>query len=152
MPPGARRTTDAGRASPRRRSPARYLGIDIGGTKASAVVVDRTGRIRHRVGSVLHDRKDPRSVLAQIFRLVESGLAVRPGSVRAIGVGVAAQVDSQRGSVVHAGNLGWGRVALGPRIARRAHRPVRVLNAAMAAPYAEWRVGAARECAHDAWA
>ena len=145
---GVRRTTDGGRPSRRRRPPARFLGIDIGGTKASAVVVDRTGRIRHRAGTVLHDRKDPPTVVARILRLVDAGLAARPGSVRAIGVGVAAQVDSRQGLVLHAGNLGWGRVALGPRIARHADRPVRLINDAMAATYGEWRVGAGRGARH----
>jgi glucokinase len=83
------------------------LGVDLGGTSVKLALVDERGRLHDKVA--VDTVKQPRAL---VKRLSE---AVRPWSNRSLlgtGVGVAGDVDSQKGVVRFSANLGWRRVSL----------------------------------------
>jgi len=120
------------------------IGVDIGGTKIAAGVVDPEGRI-------LRQAKRPTpfgdgELLAEaVAELVGELRKEGDGEeVAGIGVGTAGFVDENRSRIVLAGNLGLAGDPVRERIARRLDLPVVVENDANAAAWAEVRFGAGR--------
>ena len=115
------------------------IGIDIGGTKVAAGVVDADGRIlsearRSTPGS------DPRAVERVIVELVEElGAGHRIWSV---GIGAAGWMDLDGGTVLFSPHLAWRNEPLRANLQRLLRRPVLLTNDADAAAWAEWRFGA----------
>ena len=124
------------------------LGVDIGGTKVSGGVVDAAGRILHRSRAATPDRStSPRVVEDTIVAVVgelQAAAAQSDGTIRAVGVGAAGWVSSDRATVLFAPHLSWRNEALRDALAGRIDAPLFVDNDANAAAWAEWRFGAAR--------
>ncbi len=120
------------------------LGIDLGATKVVSALLGRNGTIVHHSGRHLHSNDGPDGVIRALVRSAEACLEGDPSlRPRAVGVAVAAQVDPQTGTVIHAPNLGWRDVPLARRVSKElGDIPVVVLNDARAATLAEWRFGA----------
>jgi glucokinase len=118
------------------------IGIDVGGTKVAAGVVDESGQIleQTRVDTPPHD---PDAVVDAMTAAVE-GLR-RDREVEAIGIGVAGFVDRARARVYFAPNLRWDDVALRDELEKRLQLPVVVENDANAAAWGEFRFGAGRD-------
>lgn len=119
------------------------IGVDIGGTKVAAGVVDDDGtvlaRIRRETPS--HSPADIEAVVADVVGELRASYA----DVVAVGVGAAGWVAADRATVVYAPNLAWRDEPLRDRLAERVDLPVVVENDANAAAWAEHRFGAARE-------
>ncbi|WP_435871896.1 ROK family glucokinase [Kitasatospora griseola] len=137
------------RAERRRRTlPAGVLrlptiGVDIGGTKVVAGVVDGEGRVLDRLRTETPDKsKSPKVVEDVIVDLVLQ-LADKH-DVHAVGVGAAGWVDSERSTVLFAPHLNWRNEPLQEALSSRLRFPVVVENDANAAAWAEWRFGAGR--------
>jgi glucokinase len=130
---------------PRRQRYSRWepltVGIDIGGTKVLAAVVDPAGSI------VAVDRRptEGHDVLAVEDTIVElvQGFA-RQYDVAAVGIGAAGFVDVTRTVVMFSPHLDWRREPLRARVAERVRLPVVVDNDANTAALAETRFGAGR--------
>ena len=119
------------------------VGVDIGGTKVAAGVVDADGQVLERLRAETPDKsKSPQVVEGLIVDLVLE-LADR-WDLRAVGIGAAGFVDSTRGSVLFAPHLSWRSEPLRDAVARRLRIPVVVENDANSAAWAEWRYGAAQ--------
>ena len=117
------------------------IGIDIGGTKIAAGVVDEDGRILARL------RRDtpttePLEVIEAIAVITEEFR--RDHHITAIGVGAAGFVDATQSTVLFAPHLAWRNEPLRDSVARRTGLPVMVDNDANASGWAEWRFGAAQ--------
>ncbi|MBA3799145.1 MAG: ROK family protein, partial [Geodermatophilaceae bacterium] len=80
------------------------IGVDIGGTKVAAGVVDPDGVI---VASAL--RETPADDQAETVEVISEVIAElrRSHEVSAIGVGAAAFIDAKRATVLFAPNLAW---------------------------------------------
>lgn len=138
------------RASRRRRSQPTLsalrlptVGIDIGGTKVAAGVVDGDGTILERARAETPSKsKTPKVVEDTICELVLD-LADRH-DVHAVGIGAAGFVDAERANVLFAPHLAWRNEPLRDALSSRLRLPVVVDNDANAAAWAEWRFGAAR--------
>lgn len=124
------------------------LGIDLGGTKILAAVVDEHGRI---VGSAKRRTRGERGVDAVIDRIADTALkAVEDARldmslIQAIGIGAPGVADPITGVVEFAPNLpGWTNVALGTRLQQMLGVPVWVENDVNAGTFGEVAVGAAR--------
>ena len=117
------------------------VGIDIGGTKIAAGVVDGEGRILEQLRTETpHKSKSPKVVEDVITELVLA-LADRH-DVHAVGIGAAGFVDAQRARVLFAPHLSWRNEPLQAALSDRLKLPVIVENDANAAAWAEWRFGA----------
>jgi len=118
------------------------IGIDIGGTKVAAGVVDDAGEIievvRRRTPS-----QDPAHIADVVVEIVNQ-LRV-DHDVEAVGVGAAGFVDVARSTVLFAANLAWRNAPLREDIGGRLDLPVIVENDANAAAWAEYRFGAGEE-------
>ncbi|GLZ80057.1 glucokinase [Actinorhabdospora filicis] len=117
------------------------IGVDIGGTKVLAAVVDDEGRV------LAEARRDTPAddVVGVHGRIIEViGELVRDHRVDSIGVGAAGWIDAARSTVMFAPNLAWRDEPLRDKIAADVDVPVVVENDANVAAWAEFRYGAAR--------
>jgi len=122
-------------------APGVTIGVDIGGTKIAAGVVDGSGNIlatarrptpRHDSGAVLND-------VADVVNELQAGV---DGSIVGVGVGVAGGVDQSRSMVYFAPNLAWSQVPVRAVLEAATQLPVVVENDGAAAAWAETRFGA----------
>lgn len=128
------------------------IGVDIGGTRLKAGLVDRDGAVLATARRATPGRSAPPSVLEEaLLAVVEelrSGAAAAGYRPAAVGVAVAGLVDAARGTVVFAPHLPWREEPLRDRLAARLDLPVVVDNDANAAAWAEHRFGAGRGESH----
>lgn len=123
--------------------PLLTVGVDIGGTKVAAGVVDGEGRVLDQLRrETPHRTKSPRVVEDTIADAVTT-LAGRH-SIHAVGIGAAGFVDAGRATVVFSPHLSWRDEPLRDALSRRLRLPVVVENDANASAWAEWRFGAGR--------
>jgi glucokinase len=120
------------------RRSALSIGVDIGGTKVAAGVVDARGRVLARARRLTPSR-DPKAVQETITEVVSVLRADH--DVIAVGIGAAGFVDSERAQVRFAPHLAWRNEPLRDAITASVRLPVVVENDANAAAWAEWRFG-----------
>lgn len=122
------------------------IGVDIGGTKIAAGLVDAEGTIVDRLRRPTPAEDTDATAGTMAAMIVE--LAER-GDATAVGLGAAGFVSADRSTVLFAPNLPWRDEPLGERLTSLTGLPVVVENDANAAAWAEFRFGAARD-AHSA--
>jgi glucokinase len=117
------------------------IGVDIGGTKVAAAVVDEHGVMvdKERVDTPV---QTPGSVNDAIVELVWK-LRGRH-EVVAVGMGAPGFVSADRSTVLFTPNLPWRSEPLGVEMTERLQLPTVVENDANCAAWAETRFGAAR--------
>jgi glucokinase len=117
------------------------VGVDVGGTKVAAGVVDEDGQVVAQLR---------RATSPQVKGAAEQTIAdlvlelAKTHPVEAVGVGAAGLVDETRSVVRFAPNLGWREQPLRSLLEAATGLPVVVENDANAAAWAEYRFGAAR--------
>jgi len=121
------------------------IGVDIGGTKVAAGVVDSQGVILSRARRLTPSR-DPKAVENTIVDVVEELRAAH--EIAAVGIGAAGFVDADRSHVLFAPHLAWRNEPVRAAVAEAVGVPVVVENDANAAAWAEWRFGAGRGESH----
>jgi glucokinase len=121
------------------------VGVDIGGTKVAAGVVDEQGAVLARARRLTPSR-DPRAVEATIIDVVRQLRDAH--DVVAVGIGAAGFVDADRSRVRFAPHLAWRDEPLRDALAGVLGVPVVVENDANAAAWSEWRFGAGRGESH----
>ena len=118
------------------------IGVDVGGTKIAAGLVDEHGALlaKERTES---PAKDPNEIVRTIGDLVRrlSG----DGDVEAVGVSAAGFVDKQRATVTFAPNLAWRDEPLKALLEKETGLPVVVENDANAAAWGEFTFGAGED-------
>ncbi len=117
------------------------IGVDVGGTKVAAGVVDEQGQILNRARRPTPSTS-PSDVEDAIAGLVEE--LRQDHDVEAVGIGAAGFIDADRARVLFAPNLAWRDEPLRDEVAKRVGLPVVVENDANAAAWAEHRFGAGR--------
>lgn len=124
------------------------IGVDIGGTKVAAGVVDHDGQILDKV-KYPTPANDPGRLADTVAKAVEELRGRAPDTpIEAVGVGVAGFVDEDRSTVQVAVNLGLRDEPLKERVQERVELPVVIENDANAAAWAEFRFGAGRDSDH----
>ena len=118
----------------------RVIGVDLGGTKIAAGIVDRAGRIeaRREVGTPTESEE---AVVTAIERTVEG---LFDDAVAALGLGVPSTVDQKTGRAVSSVNIPLTDVPLRDHLAERFRVPCGIDNDANAAAIGEWQAGAGR--------
>jgi glucokinase len=117
------------------------IGVDVGGTKVAAGVVDGKGTILQSTRRPT-PADDPTQVEDAIADAVRELVASH--EVEAIGLGAAGFVDAARATVMFAPNLPWREAPLREALEARLGMPTVVENDANAAAWAETRFGAGR--------
>jgi glucokinase len=117
------------------------LGVDLGGTKCHAVLVDGTGRVVDEVYRSSDHLPDPVDVLLGAIGDLRASAAACGLGVRGIAVGVPAFIDPDTGLVVGGWNLGWDRFDLRSRLDAVLTEPYTVDNDVNLAALGEARVG-----------
>ena len=117
------------------------IGVDIGGTKIAAGVVDELGRIidRERRPTPGADVRATETVIVDVV----TALGARH-EVSAVGIGAAGWIAGDRATVLFSPHLAWRDEPLRDALAGRIPLPVTVDNDGNAAAWAEYRFGAAR--------
>jgi glucokinase len=119
----------------------RAVGVDVGGTKIAAGVVDDDGHILD-ISRVPSPSDDP-------DLLIEAGVQAvqelrRRHDVSAVGVGAAGFIAADRDHIHFSPHLEWGNGPVASQISQRLGLPVVVENDANAAAWGEARFGAGR--------
>lgn len=117
---------------------AQAIGVDIGGTKVLAGLIDEQGRVLHRVGMATKPGEGTATLLAALGRVSDRADAGDP-----IGIGAAGWVDVG-GSIDFAPNVDFERSDLRAMIEKQTGRRVAVENDANAAAWAEASIGSGR--------
>ncbi|UGY90915.1 ROK family glucokinase [Streptomyces gobiensis] len=114
------------------------IGVDIGGTKIAAGVVDEEGSILETCKvPTPHTAEGVVDAIADAVRTVSA-----EHEVEAVGIGAAGYVDDKRATVLFAPNIDWRNEALKDKVEQRVGLPVIVENDANAAAWGEYRFGA----------
>jgi glucokinase len=116
------------------------IGVDIGGTKVAAGVVDEDGGVlalvrRPTPGDVAGTEETIAGCVAELTERYD---------VVAVGIGAAGWIANDRATVLFSPHLAWRDEPLRDVLQGRIDRPVTVENDANAAAWAEYRFGAAR--------
>lgn len=117
---------------------AAAIGIDVGGTKLVAAVVDAQGRVLERMRRQTPARA-PQDLVDEVH-----GLIADLGGELPIGIGIAGLVTPD-GTVRYGPNIGVEDLDLAGALRACTSRAVVVVNDASAATFGEQRVGAARD-------
>ena len=117
------------------------IGVDVGGTKVAAGVVDEAGTVLATTR-----RPTPSASPSDVEDVIAACVAElrQDHSVEAVGVGAAGFIDAGRSRVFVAPNLSWRDEPLRDAVAARVGLPVVVENDANAAAWAEHQFGAGR--------
>jgi glucokinase len=118
------------------------IGVDIGGTKVSAGVVDEAGAVidRERRLTPDHDVADTERIIVDVVQ----ALAARY-DVAAVGVGAAGWIANDRATVLFSPHLAWRNEPLRAALSAHIRIPLLIENDANAAAWAEYRFGPARD-------
>lgn len=139
-------TLVAGRdQAPAGASSSLTIGVDIGGTKVAAGVVDDRGQIvaATRWDTPADDNEGTLDVITAAIRELSGEY-----DVEGVGLGAAGFVDEHRATVLFAPNIAWRAEPLKVELEKRLDLPVVVENDANAAAWAEVRFGAGRDEDH----
>jgi len=124
------------------------IGIDIGATKIASVVISEDGRLvaSSQIPTLVSEGKE--AVLNRVADQIHDLARQAPGEVVGAGVGSPGKVDSTRGVVYDAVNLGWAKLNLSDEISNRigASLPVWIQKDANLSALGEHYFGACRDC------
>lgn len=126
------------------------IGIDLGGTKIMAGIVDKAGNVVATGKKTTNAKEGPKVVIERIWKTVSEALdkgKINLKQVKAIGIGCPGPVDSERGIVRSAANLpGWIDIELAKELQKYHKVPVAVSNDVRVACVGEHRLGAGKGC------
>jgi glucokinase len=122
-------------------SPGETIGVDLGGTKMLVGVLSGTERLYESREASTGQSED--ELVEMLVREVIEARDARP-DVAAVGLGIPATIDHERGVAVAAVNLPLSDVPLRDVVSERVGLPVFVDNDATVAALAEYLFGAAR--------
>lgn len=131
------------RPAPKTPSGGVVIGVDIGGTKVAAGLVDSNGRVIHRLArpTPVQDGAALEATVVEMVRKLEG----RAGPLRAVGVAAAGLVDSETSTILYSPNIpSWRGERVGHNLSATLRAPVILENDANAAAWAEARFGAGR--------
>jgi len=123
------------------------VGVDIGGTKMMAAVMDAKFRITGRCRKKSRTAKREEKAEDRICRIVrtaieESGV----DAIAGIGVGSPGPLDPETGVIIDTPNLGWKDFPLAKILGKEFGVPVVVDNDVNVGTYGEWSFGEVKDC------
>lgn len=129
-----------------------HIGVDIGGTKTDAVVIDHRGAMLQQLRLTTGYGPDAvvQTAVDAVTRVAELA-GIRVDEASSIGIGVPGRVDSSAGRVAHAVNLGVDGLDLGAELAARLGSPVRIENDVNAAALGAYHLLEAEGWPQEGW-
>ena len=124
-----------------------YLGIDLGGTKIAAGVVDDDGRVLSKAETPTLAERPYQEIVKDMAACCDRALSQAGKSVYdvgGIGIGIPGVADNKTGRVIFCTNLGWHDVPLRDELQKYLDLPVLIDNDATVAGYAESMAGVSR--------
>lgn len=126
------------------------VGLDIGGTKMMACVVDHRfkviGRCRKKSRSEKNlDEKPEDRIIGIVKAAIEEAGTKK---IKGIGVGSPGPLNPKNGVIIDTPNLGWKRFPLADVLAKAFGVPVTVDNDVNVGVYGEWCFGKVKDCRH----
>jgi glucokinase len=125
--------------------PSYAIGIDVGGTKISAGLVERDGRVLAELRHPTPDSGPFGVVDAVIEAAHEVSSKLQPGEIAGLGLGLPAQVDYLKQTIEFCTNLPLTGVDVRSLVMARVKHPVTIDNDGNTAALGEFRFGAARD-------
>lgn len=130
-----------------------YLALDIGGTKTSAALFTKEGRIyRDYVLTMKSETFKGEEAVYQNTKRVLGKLLAETGTakdaVEGIGVGSPGPLDTRRGLILHAPLMGWRNFPIVERLKEDFRKPVLLDNDGNLGGLAEVRSGVGRGAGH----
>jgi glucokinase len=125
-------------------------GLDLGGTKIQAVLLDAHGAVLGQARRPTPQEGGPPAIIDALNAVLEEAARaaeVNPAQLAGVGVGAPGAVDPGAGILLQAGNLpGWsGPYPLAKELSKRAKVPVFLGNDVQVAVAAEARLGAGKD-------
>lgn len=125
------------------------LGIDLGGTKVLAGVVDvDSGEVLSAAKKRSHAEHGPKDLIQRLLKAANDAIdqsGVKAGRIESVGIGVAGQIDRVEGVVLKAPNLAhMADVRLADIVERELGKPVHLFNDVEAAAAGEAAFGTGR--------
>jgi len=124
------------------------IGIDVGGTKIAAGLVNRDGAIQTRYTTYAHSEQQPELVIeaiVQAYKAVLEESQAKATDIEAIGLGFGGNTNGPAGIVLVSSNLpAWNHVPLRDIVAERVGQPVVLDNDTNVCALGEHRYGAGR--------
>ena len=123
---------------------ARYIGIDVGGTKCAVSLGNEKAEVKK---SVRFPTAGPEETVERILREAAALMAESDEAVRAAGISCGSPLDPKRGIIQSPPNLpGWDDIEIVRMTEERLGIPAVLCNDANACALAEWKFGAGRGC------
>jgi glucokinase len=122
------------------------VGVDVGGTKIAAGVVDANGQVSGRV-KVPTDTRQPEMTLQSIRGAITATLheaGVSPSQISGVGLGIPGKVDTVNGISLLAVNLGWRAIPVKLRLEEALGLPCFIENDVSVAAQGESLYGAGK--------
>lgn len=124
------------------------VGIDVGGTKIAAGLVDHDGKILARFNTRAHSEKEPDVVIeaiVQAYQALNQASSVDPAQIEAVGLGFGGNTNGPAGIVLVSSNMpAWSHVPLRDIVAERIGCRVILDNDTNMNALGEYRYGAGR--------
>src|SRR4051812_48436547 len=96
------------------------LGVDIGGTKVAAGLVNQAGEILSKVRVPMIASASAAVAMDCVHRAIEAGMQSSPNHVEAIGISSPGPLDPKRGVIINTPNLPcWRNFALMAEIEKK---------------------------------
>jgi glucokinase len=118
----------------------RVIGVDIGGTKVLAGIVDAEGRVHETVERATVTT----SQTALLEELADLVLSLPQEGIEAVGFGIPTRIDHARGVALGSVNIPLRDVPFRDWMGERLGLPIEIENDASCAAYAEFHFGAGR--------
>ena len=123
------------------------VGIDLGGTKILAGVVNGNRRILGRAKRTTPAKEGGPAILATVIGCVDEALAaagLTRDQIATAGIGCPGPLDAAAGVILFSANLNVRNYPIGPELAKALGRPVLVRNDVRVGGYSEYLLGAGR--------
>ena len=123
------------------------VGVDIGGTKTMALVLNHKFETVARSRKKTRANKDGEPVEDRIVRIIQEAIGQADvGAIKGIGAGSPGPLDPKTGVIIDTPNLAWKNFPLGQTLSDAFNVPVAVDNDVNMGTYGEWRLGEAKDC------
>jgi glucokinase len=122
-----------------------FIGVDVGGTKVAAGLVDANGEISAQVRVAMVSNSSAKRGLQSVLSAISHVIPQKADAVAGIGICAPGPLDPTTGIILNPPNVPcWRDYPLAAAVQKLHHVPVKVDNDANAAALAEARWGAAR--------